>query len=250
MASITLDWNANPSTDNVTGYEVYGANGTGVAFGSCALLATVNALTWTETGLANGQARTYYLKAVNALGVSATPEGPLNITAAAASSTYVQNAGGTPSVQEGTHASRPAAGTAGRIYIETDTASIFRDNGASWDQIGAAPINQINYSCQDISTKPVNSIINRFSLTLAAGFPASLIVSGKVDTAPGADTTVTLLKDGSSFATIKWSSGSTTPVLVSCTLTAGASGDYIDLQSPANWNGMAGVFSLAIQVNR
>lgn len=134
MASIVLEWNANPPTDNITDYQVWGANGTGVAFGSCSLLATVDATTWTDTGIANGQARTYYIVAQNAVG-SSSPDGPLNITAAGASGVYVINLGGAPSAQEGTHAARPAPGHAGALYVETDTKSLFRDNGSSWDLI-------------------------------------------------------------------------------------------------------------------
>lgn len=137
MASITLSWNANPATDNVTDYLVFGANGTSVAFGSCSLLATVNALTWTDTGLANGQARTYYIEAVNAAGDSSA-EGPLNITAASLSASYVQNAGDAPSIQEGAAGSLPSAGTAGRLYVETDNKILVRDNGSSWDTIGGS----------------------------------------------------------------------------------------------------------------
>ena len=140
MASISLAWAANSPLDNTVAYEVWGANGTSVAFASCALLWRGDALSWTDTGLPNGQARTYYLVAVNAIGQSAVPEGPLNETAAAASSTYVQNLGGAPSVQEGTHASRPAAGNAGAIYVETDTGLIFRDTGSAWSQIGGGSL--------------------------------------------------------------------------------------------------------------
>lgn len=32
----------------------------------------------------------------------------------------------------GTHAARPAAGSAGRLYFETDTSTLFRDSGAAW----------------------------------------------------------------------------------------------------------------------
>lgn len=135
MASVTLTWNADPATDNVTGYQIWGANGTSVAFGSCTKLATVSATSWTDTGLPNNQTRTYYILAVNAAG-SSSPEGPINITTAAASSTYVQNLGSAPSIQAGTHAARPSPGNAGAIYIETDTFSIFRDTGAAWAMIG------------------------------------------------------------------------------------------------------------------
>jgi hypothetical protein len=40
----------------------------------------------------------------------------------------------------GTHAARPAAGSTGALYYETDTDKLFRDNGTTWDQlnVGAA----------------------------------------------------------------------------------------------------------------
>ncbi|QLY24879.1 hypothetical protein [Bdellovibrio sp. KM01] len=49
----------------------------------------------------------------------------------------VQNAGGTPSVATGLDASKPAAGTAGRIYVATDTQKIYSDSGAVWTVVGA-----------------------------------------------------------------------------------------------------------------
>ncbi|AFY01394.1 cell wall surface anchor family protein [Bdellovibrio bacteriovorus str. Tiberius] len=48
----------------------------------------------------------------------------------------IQNAGGTPSVQSGTVASRPAAATAGRLYIGTDDNSLYRDTGSTWVKVG------------------------------------------------------------------------------------------------------------------
>ncbi|MGZ3772390.1 MAG: beta strand repeat-containing protein [Pseudobdellovibrionaceae bacterium] len=48
----------------------------------------------------------------------------------------IQNAGNTPSVQTGTFASRPAFGTAGRLYISSDTNIIYRDTGAAWVAVG------------------------------------------------------------------------------------------------------------------
>ncbi len=44
----------------------------------------------------------------------------------------VLNAGGTISIQSGLDASKPAFGTAGRVYIATDTQRIYRDSGAAW----------------------------------------------------------------------------------------------------------------------
>lgn len=38
----------------------------------------------------------------------------------------------------GTHAARPAAGSAGRLYYETDTDTLLRDNGGTWDALALA----------------------------------------------------------------------------------------------------------------
>lgn len=48
---------------------------------------------------------------------------------------YVLNLGGIAGFEEGAHAARPAAGTEGRYYVETDTNKLFRDNGTAWVQI-------------------------------------------------------------------------------------------------------------------
>ncbi|CAN5714456.1 hypothetical protein BH10BDE1_BH10BDE1_03600 [soil metagenome] len=48
----------------------------------------------------------------------------------------VKNAGGTPSLQSGADAGKGSATTAGRVWIATDTKTIYRDNGTTWDIIG------------------------------------------------------------------------------------------------------------------
>lgn len=48
----------------------------------------------------------------------------------------IKNGAGTPSITSGTDSSKPAAGTAGRLYIATDAKKIYRDNGTSWDVLG------------------------------------------------------------------------------------------------------------------
>ena len=50
----------------------------------------------------------------------------------------VQNAGSTPSIQAAALASQPAAGTAGRLFVSTDTFTLYRDNGTSWNIISPA----------------------------------------------------------------------------------------------------------------
>lgn len=47
------------------------------------------------------------------------------------------NAGGIPTMASGDTASRPAAGNTGALYLDTTLNIFYRDNGASWDAIGA-----------------------------------------------------------------------------------------------------------------
>jgi hypothetical protein len=59
------------------------------------------------------------------------------------------NAGGVPAILSDTTANRPAAGSTGRLFLDTTLNAFYRDNGASWDAIVAAAsvsgtTNQIN----------------------------------------------------------------------------------------------------------
>lgn len=38
-------------------------------------------------------------------------------------------------IMRGLHADRPAAGTGGRLYYETDTSTLYRDSGSAWESI-------------------------------------------------------------------------------------------------------------------
>lgn len=49
----------------------------------------------------------------------------------------IENAGAVPSIQSGTDASKPLAGKVGRVYIATDVAKIYRDNGSVWQAISS-----------------------------------------------------------------------------------------------------------------
>lgn len=74
----------------------------------------------------------------------------------------VQNAGSTPSIQAGADASKPTAGTAGRIYVTTDTFRIYRDTGSAWQLVGT-----INWD--DITNKPSNFTPSVHKSTHASG---------------------------------------------------------------------------------
>lgn len=47
---------------------------------------------------------------------------------------------GTDVIMAGTHANRPAAATAGRLYYETDTNELYRDSGTAWVKISAVGV--------------------------------------------------------------------------------------------------------------
>ncbi|NUN04897.1 MAG: hypothetical protein HUU57_03955, partial [Bdellovibrio sp.] len=82
----------------------------------------------------------------------------------------VQNAGGTPSLQTGTLAGRPAAGTAGRLYIASDNNTLYRDTGATWvalgDGVGSGTVTSVTSANGDISVAPTTTTP---VLTLNAG---------------------------------------------------------------------------------
>ncbi len=50
----------------------------------------------------------------------------------------VLNNGGTPGIKTGVDASKGSAGTAGNLYVASDTFKIYRDNGTTWDTIASA----------------------------------------------------------------------------------------------------------------
>jgi hypothetical protein len=62
------------------------------------------------------------------------PNGTLSVTGTEA--TYTPTGGGGATISSGAYASLPAAGTAGDVYLPTDSPYLFRDNGATWDAWG------------------------------------------------------------------------------------------------------------------
>lgn len=99
--------------------------------------------------------------------------GVATVTAPAA----VANAGSTPSIQQGTLASRPVAGTAGRLFITTDTNTLFRDSGSAWVPLTIGAIRTLTYVAASLDS-PNNSdwIVNALAPTTADPLAASLTV--------------------------------------------------------------------------
>lgn len=78
-----FSWTANAVNDNVETYQIWGALGTGTAFGSTSLMYTTNSLNCLVPNLTANTAYTFYLVAVNSVG-SSTPSALQNVTTGAA----------------------------------------------------------------------------------------------------------------------------------------------------------------------
>lgn len=83
----TITWNTNPTNDNVIRYDVYRATGSGQPFGSAARIATTTGTQFTDTSGTGGQAYTYFIVAVNAVGSSTATAG-INLTPTASAQPY------------------------------------------------------------------------------------------------------------------------------------------------------------------
>jgi len=80
----------------------------------------------------------------------------------------VANAGGSPSLQQAALASRPAAGTAGRLFLATDTNVLFRDTGSVWTALTGGPIRTLSYVAAALDTPNSSDwVVN----SLAPGIP-------------------------------------------------------------------------------
>lgn len=77
-----LTWTANPTNDNVSGYQVWRATGSSRPFGSASLISTTSGTEYVDAAVTALQAYTYFLVAVNAIGSSANTAG-INLTPSA-----------------------------------------------------------------------------------------------------------------------------------------------------------------------
>jgi phage-related tail fiber protein len=99
-----------------------------------------SALTLANSGVSAG---TYTSVTVDAKGRVTSATNPITLVGFGITDA-VKNYGGTTGLQEGVFASRPAAGTAGLIYVSTDTKVIYRDNGSSWDGVSATSASDLS----------------------------------------------------------------------------------------------------------
>lgn len=103
------------------------------------------------------------------------------------------SAGSAPTILEGLFANRPAAGTAGRIYLATDADVLSEDNGTAWALFG--PLFQVtppvtgNFTWQNQGTASISSAKGAVLLNNSASGSAS---AGMSVATPATPYTVTL----------------------------------------------------------
>lgn len=80
-------------------------------------------------------------------------------------SLQVINAGNTPSIAQGIASTRPLFGTAGRLWISTDTRSLYRDSGTGWELLTPAITGDISISAGGTTATlaTVNSNVGTFN---------------------------------------------------------------------------------------
>jgi len=160
----------------------------------------------------------------------------------AASSSFVHNLGGAPSVQAGAHASRPAAGTSGALYIETDTQTIWRDNGSGWDGIGSgtwgfAFEKDLSGAAAGIALVDFCSAV---AWTIKAEMALCSVYLSDDGIAPSVQTDFDLHVGGVTKGTIRFAASATSATFSMASDTAVAANAKVQIYPPSNLNGMTG----------
>jgi hypothetical protein len=125
------------------------------------------------------------------------------------------NAGNTPSVSADTAANRPAAGIAGRLFIDTTNNTLQRDTGSSWVTIGSSYPYVLSKSAATTTVSGTIAETNLISFTIPGGVMGTdgvlaLNFGGNIANNSGANRTVrvriylgaTLMYDDTSAAMV------------------------------------------------
>jgi len=123
--------------------------------------------TASNASLLNNQNGSYYLARANQTGTQAwsTITGtPTTLGGYGITDPLVSNAGNAPSIQSGLDASKPAFGTAGRLYVATDTFRLYRDNGTTgWDLLTPAYSGDVASSAGSTALTLASTAVNAAS---------------------------------------------------------------------------------------
>ncbi|UUZ93259.1 tail fiber protein [Paenibacillus sp. P25] len=108
------------------------------------------------------------------------------VTAQVPAETYVENDGGVIALLADAMANRPKAGTAGRIFISTDTQEIYRDTGSAWQRLASGTL-----AWTDITNKPATLLTSitagqNIAVTNPSGYGAATVgITGVIPVANG-----------------------------------------------------------------
>lgn len=110
----------------------------------------------------------------------------------------------------------------------------------------------INFSSENIAARPLSTVIGRSKAVVNFTVPSvanGLVLTGQVDNAAGADTDFQLLKNGTLICTARFAAGAETPTAIdTADAPFAALTDYLDLKTPASFNGMTGAFCITLLV--
>ncbi len=133
-----------PASNALTTANIFVGNAGGVATGvpvsGDATIISSGALTISAGAITTGKIANLAITdaQVNDVKFSKLTAKPTTIAGYGITDLVLTNAGGVTSAQAGTIAARPVFGSAGRIYITTDTQEIYRDDGTAWVKVGSA----------------------------------------------------------------------------------------------------------------
>lgn len=244
--SVTLSWSPNPSTDNVTKYNVYRAPGLSQPFSSASLIATTTGTSYTDNGLSASTGWTYFVKAVNAAGTSTATAGVNATVLAGGSGTLtsvgISSTGGTIAVT-----GSPLTGSGGTINVEVTS-------------VPSVALPALRYS---ISTyfPGTQTMASQILLQWVAERPFTLLASGGTPTAQGrsksaatGSTTFTISRTpaGSgtpaTLGTAVWAASGTVATVTISSPTSFAAGDLMTITGPATADATLADISMTLPV--
>jgi hypothetical protein len=178
--AVTTSWSANPVSDNITGYVLSRAAGTGAPFSSAVPIWEGSALSYTDTPLPSSTGYTYFLQAVNMMGDS--------VHTAGANATTSSSGGGSATGTATTVGAVGGSAPCGYLYSVAGAAKVTVADNAT------GPPNECNVFVKTSYGGGVTAtyyfpgqLITGLSLT--PGLTYYLGAGGALATAPGASGT-------------------------------------------------------------
>ncbi|MDG0815816.1 tail fiber domain-containing protein [Bdellovibrio svalbardensis] len=138
-SQVTTALGYNPATSALNSGQFFVGDATNTAapvtMSGDAILSNAGALTLAFSGVTAG---TYKSVTVDAKGRVTSGANPTTLTGYGITDSLVSNLGGTPGIQTGLDASKPASPSAGTIYFATDSKTIYQYNSSAWVNIASS----------------------------------------------------------------------------------------------------------------